>query len=112
MRTVIRSITCAAMASSIALLSPVISQATAQTRSAQGGLASVQPIAASATACATGLIEIAPVSFDTKGRPDVWVVVHRVNGEIVAAERVSPSEVEKVIRAPCGAEAWRGVLLG
>jgi hypothetical protein len=35
-----------------------------------------------------------------------------VNGEIVAAERVSPREVEKVSRAPCGADAWRGVLLG
>jgi hypothetical protein len=35
-----------------------------------------------------------------------------VKGEIVAAERVSPSEVEKVSRAPCGAAVWRGVLLG
>ncbi len=110
MKTVIRSITCAALASSVALLSPNISQAWAQTQPAQGGLASVQPIAASATACAAGLIEIAPVSFDTAGRPDVWVVVHRVNGEVVAAERVSPSEVEKVSRAPCGADAWRGVV--
>jgi hypothetical protein len=69
MKAVIRSITCAALASSVALLSPVIFQASAQTRSAQGGLASVQPISASATACAAGLIEIAPVSFDTSGRP-------------------------------------------
>lgn len=110
MKTIIQSITCAALASSVALLSPATSEATAQTRSGQGNLASVQPIAASATVCAAGLIEIAPVSFDTAGRPDVWVVVHRVNGEVVAAERVSPSEVEKVSRAPCGADAWRGVV--
>jgi hypothetical protein len=110
MKPIIRSLTCAAVVASFTLLSPAILQATAQTRTAQGNLASVRPIAASATACAAGLIEIAPVSFDTAGRPDVWVVVHRVNGEVVAAERVSPSEVEKISHAPCGAKAWRGVV--
>lgn len=107
MKAITRSFTCAALAASVALLSPAL----AQTRSAQGGLANVKPIAASATACATGLIEIAPVSFDTAGRPDAWVVVHRVNGEIVASQRVSSNEIEKLNRAPCGADTWRGVML-
>lgn len=107
MKAIIPSLTCAALAASVALLSPAL----AQTNSAQGGLATVKPIAASATACATGLIEIAPVSFDTAGRPDAWVVVHRVNGEIVASQRLSTSEIEKVHRAPCGADNWRGVML-
>ncbi len=106
MKAVIRSLTCAALASSLALLSPAF----AQTRPA-AGLATVKPIAASATACASGLIEIAPVSFDTAGRPDAWVVVHRVNGEIVASQRVTSHEIEKLHRAPCGADTWRGIAL-
>lgn len=107
MKAITQSFSCAALAASFAFLSPAF----AQTRPGHSNLASVKPVAASATACATGLIEIAPVSFDTSGRPDAWVVVHRVNGEIVSSQRVSPNEIEKLNRAPCGADAWRGVML-
>jgi hypothetical protein len=110
MKRVTRTISCALLSASV-LLCPIFAHASAQTRPAQGGLASVKPVAASATACANGLIEIAPVSFDTEGRPDAWVIVHRINGEIVASERVSQREIEIVKRAPCGADAWRGVML-
>ena len=107
MKAFTRSFTCAALAASLALLSPAF----AQTRSGQGNLASVKPVAASATACASGLLEIAPVSFDAGGRPDAWVIVHRVNGEVIASQRVSSNEIEKLSRAPCGADTWRGAML-
>ena len=67
----------------------------------------MKPVAASAATCATGLIEIAPVSFDTAGRPMAWVVVYRVDGEVVASERVTPSEIENLHQTPCKADAWR-----
>lgn len=89
----------------------MVGAASAQTAGNARGLASVQPVAASATACAEGLIEIAPVSFDTGGRPSAWVVVYRVDGEVVAAERVSPQEIEQLHRAPCKADGWRGEAL-
>jgi hypothetical protein len=85
--------------------------ASAQTKPTASGLARVQPVAASATACTTGLIEIAPVSFDTGGKATAYVVVHRVNGEVVAAERVTPQEIEQLHRAPCKADGWGGAQL-
>lgn len=75
--------------------------AMAQTSKAQ--LAHAKPAAAAATfTCAFSVIELAPVSEDTNGRPTAWVMVHRVNGEVVAAERVSPREVEQIRALPCG----------
>ena len=88
--------------------SALSSQAIAQTAPKQASLTSVKPVLASASACSTGLIEIAPVSFDTKGRAEAFVVVYRINGEIVASERVSPAEVEQLHRSPCRADAYRG----
>jgi hypothetical protein len=99
MKTIIPAILTAAL---------VAGAATAQTKPGTRGLASVQPVAASATACTTGLIEIAPVSFDTGGKATAYVVVHRVNGEVVAAERVTPQEIEQLHRSPCKADGWRG----
>ena len=70
--------------------------------------AGVQSAAASSTAttrwtCVSrAVVEIAPVSFDTTGEPSGWVMVHRVNGEIIAAERVSGNEVNQLRRLPCG----------
>jgi hypothetical protein len=60
-----------------------------------------KPAAASSWACQFKVVEIAPVSQDTNGRPTAWVMVHRVQGEVVAAERLSASEVEQVRRLPC-----------
>lgn len=99
MKTVIPAILTAAL---------LAGAASAQTRSVTGGLTSIQPVAASATACTTGLIEIAPVSFDAGGKATAWVIVHRVDGEIVASERVTPQEIEKLHRTPCKADGWRG----
>src|SRR5262245_40552634 len=48
-------------------------------------------------------VEIAPVSFDTRGEADAWVVVHRTRGEIVAAQRITAKEVEQIRHLPCGA---------
>ena len=66
-----------------------------------------KPAASSATAASwtcvsRANVEIAPVSFDTAGEPSTWVVVHRINGEVIAAERVSAVEVQKLRRLPCG----------
>lgn len=75
-----------------------------------GGVASAQtakslvaakPAAASAWQCQAKVVEIAPVSEDTNGKATAWVMVHRVGGEIIAAERLSAREVEQVRRLPC-----------
>lgn len=98
--------------SAIALTASALSsQAMAQTASKEASLTRVKPVLASATACSTGLIEIAPVSFDTNGRAEAWVVVYRINGEIVASERVSPAEIEQLQRLPCRADNYRGAQL-
>lgn len=59
-----------------------------------------KPAAASSWACQTKIVELAPVSEDTSGRQG-WVMVHRVAGEIVAAERVSAAEVAQIRKLPC-----------
>jgi hypothetical protein len=102
MKTIIPAILTAAL---------LVGAASAQTKPGPRGLAGVQPVAASATACTTGLIEIAPVSFDTGGKATAYVVVHRVNGEVVAAERVTTQEIEQLHRSPCKADGWRGAQL-
>ncbi len=91
--------------------SALSSQAMAQTAPKQATLSSAKPVLASVMACSTGLIEIAPVSFDTNGRVEAWVVVYRINGEIVASERVSPAEIEQLQRSPCRADKYRGAPL-
>jgi len=67
----------------------------------QASLSAVKPAAAASWACQTKVVEIAPVSEESSGRPTAWVMVHRVQGEIVAAERLSAAEVEQVRRMPC-----------
>jgi len=54
------------------------------------------------TCASRATIEIAPVSYDTRGRASAWVMVHRDHGEIIASERVDPREVEQLRRLPCG----------
>lgn len=76
------------------------SAASAQTVK-QASLATAKPAAAASWACQFKVVEIAPVSQDTNGRPTAWVMVYRVQGEVVAAERLSASEVEQVRRLPC-----------
>ena len=77
------------------------SMASAQTVK-QASLATSKPAAAASSwACQAKVVEIAPVSQDTNGRPTAWVMVHRVQGEIIAAERLSAAEVEQVRRLPC-----------
>ncbi len=67
----------------------------------QASLASMKPTTASSWACQSKVVEIAPVSEDTNGGATAWVMVHRVKGEIIAAERVSEREVEQIRRLPC-----------
>jgi hypothetical protein len=67
----------------------------------QASLSTSKPAAASSWSCQAKVVEIAPVSEDAAGRPTAWVMVHRVKGEIVAAERLSAAEVEQVRRLPC-----------
>jgi hypothetical protein len=67
----------------------------------------LKPVASSSastswTCVSRASVEIAPVSFDTAGEPASFVVVHRMDGEVIAAERVSPVEVQKLRRLPCG----------
>jgi hypothetical protein len=54
------------------------------------------------TCASRATIEIAPVSYDTRGRASAWVMVHRDHGEIIASERVDSREVEQLRRLPCG----------
>lgn len=54
------------------------------------------------TCVSRAVVEIAPVSYDTAGAPTGWVRVHRIQGEIVAAERVSRLEIDQLRRLPCG----------
>jgi hypothetical protein len=54
------------------------------------------------TCVSRATVEIAPVSHDTRGRAEAWVLVHRANGEIIASERVDAREVEQLRRLPCG----------
>ncbi|MDP3493885.1 MAG: hypothetical protein Q8R82_12285 [Hyphomonadaceae bacterium] len=77
------------------------SAASAQTVKQASLSTSKSATAASSWACQAKVVEIAPVSQDTNGRPTAWVMVHRVQGEIIAAERLSASEVEQVRRLPC-----------
>ena len=59
--------------------------ALAQTGKTQ--LAQVKPAAAASTwTCPFSVVELAPVSEETNGKAQAWVMVHRVNGEIVAAD--------------------------
>jgi len=55
------------------------------------------------TCVSRATIEIAPVSYDTRGQASAWVMVHRDHGEIIASERVDAREVEQLRRMPCGA---------
>lgn len=82
------------------------SGALAQISAKQTTLAQAKPDSAQATSswtCPFAVVEIAPVSHDTAGRPSEWVMVHRVKGEIVAAERVSANVVAQIRAVPCGA---------
>jgi hypothetical protein len=84
----------------IAALAGMNPGAMAQTGSKH--LAQVKPAAAALTwTCPFIVVEIAPVSEDTSGRPNAGVMVYRVNGEIVASERVSQREVEQIRALPC-----------
>lgn len=68
------------------------------------GIATAQtakPAAAAAWQCQAKMVEIAPVSQDTNGKTTAWVMVYRVGGEIIAAERLTAREVEQVRRLPC-----------
>lgn len=58
--------------------------------------------AISTWSCPFAIVELSPVSHDTAGRPSEWVMVHRVNGEIVAAERVSADDAAQIRAMPCG----------
>lgn len=82
------------------------SEARAQTSAKHTTLAQAKPAAAQAASswtCPFAVVEIVPVSHDTAGRPYEWVMVHRVKGEIVAAERVSAADVAQIRAMPCGA---------
>ena len=99
------------MLSLAGVLATLISPAVAQAQTASGLVKSAsiasagsKPGIAGKWTCLSAMtVEIAPVSFDTRGLADAWVVVHRDKGEIVAAQRISGKEVEQVRRLPCGA---------
>jgi hypothetical protein len=64
------------------------------------------------TCLAGAAIEIAPVSFDTAGVADTWVMVHRVKGEVIAAERISQRQAEQLRHLSCSARAEEGAPIG
>jgi hypothetical protein len=82
-------------------------QAFSQSPAKSASLAQAKPAGAQASSswtCPFADVEIAPVSHDRGGRPSEWVMVHRVKGEIVAAERIRASEVAQIRAMPCGAQ--------
>jgi hypothetical protein len=89
----------------VALAVPVAAEGQVRVGSA------IKPAALAAAPGASGkwtcvsrtVVEIAPVSYDTAGEPNAWVRVHRIQGEIVADERISRLEIEQFRRLPCGA---------
>src|SRR5262245_38889858 len=88
---------------SIAMIVSVAGNFHASAQTTAKHVAAVQTKTAAASwNCPFAVVELAPVSHDTSGQPSQWVVVHRVKGEIVAAERVSPTEVEQIRAMPCG----------
>jgi hypothetical protein len=97
---------CITVAGALALILAAHSSAMAQ--APNGKSAVVKPVtggsagATSWTCVSRANVEIAPVSFDTAGEPATWVLVHRIDGEVIAAERVSVMEVQKLRRLPCG----------
>jgi hypothetical protein len=87
----------------LAFAAPIAAEAQTAKSSAGAKVASASSTATTRWTCVSrAVVEIAPVSFDTAGEPRGWVMVHRVNGEIVAAERVSGNEVSQLRRLPCG----------
>lgn len=77
----------------------------AQTSARPLKMAQTKPAASQAASvwnCPFAIVELAPVSHDTAGRPSEWVMIHRVNGEIVAAERVSADDAAQIRAMPCG----------
>jgi hypothetical protein len=94
-----------ALAGFLALAMALPLTAEAQTAKSSG---MKQAAAASSTATARwtcvsrAVVEIAPVSFDTSGEASGWVMVQRINGEVIAAERVSGKQVDQLRRLPCG----------
>ena len=96
--------TSVSIAGALALMCAAPSGAVAQ---AAKGKAAVKPAASSSAAASwtcvsRANVEIAPVSFDTFGEPSSLGGRPRVDGEVIAAERVSPAEVQKLRRLPCG----------
>lgn len=85
-----------ALAAAAVCFQPAVSAQTKQTISVAS-----KPAAAVSWACTAKTVELAPVSLDTRGQATAWVMVHRVKGEIIAAERVSEQEVEQIRRMPC-----------
>src|SRR5690349_19896483 len=93
--------------SALALLGLAIPAAHAQ--AAKGATAPKSQVASATVTAGSGkwtclfrqTVEIAPVSFDVRGKPS-WVVVYRNKGEIIASQRVSESEMEQIKRMPCG----------
>jgi len=86
--------------SALALIAAFAGAPVADAQTATARISKATRTTAASWACQTKVVEIAPVSEDTSGR-DGWVMVHRVNGEIIAAERVSQAEVEQIRRLPC-----------
>jgi hypothetical protein len=102
--------------SAAALAALSVAPAVAQTASSLAKPAAVSSAAASRPTpdrwiCVSRTtVEIAPVSFDTVGAAEAWVMVHRMNGKVVAAERIEKREVDELRRMPCGDQG--GVLVG
>jgi hypothetical protein len=77
---------------------------TADAQTGQNASLAAKPAAATSWACTFKVVELAPVSLDTRGKATGWVMVHRVRGEVIAAERVSDQEVEQIRRMPCAGD--------
>lgn len=82
---------------------PALAQAAPATSrpAAVASAAALKPAPGRWTCVTRATIEIAPVSFDTYGNAETWVMVHRIKGEIIAAERIGKQEVDRLRAMPC-----------
>lgn len=51
-------------------------------------------------------MEVAPVSFDSLDAPKAWVIVERVGGEPISAQRIDPDDTTLVNSIVCGGNDW------
>ena len=102
--------TCLLSTGLLALAGPALGQMAPPSRSSIAASA-VSESAPERWICASRTtIEIAPVSFDTAGHAEAWVMVHRIEGEVIAAERITKRDAERLRNIRCSNQNSAGLV--